>query len=216
MVDWNNIKTVFLDMDGTLLDLHYDNYFWLQHLPLRYAQIKELPVDQAQQTLTAMYETLQGSLNWYCLDFWADSLAIDLLALKHEIAGRIAYRPNAKAFLQALKSKDYEVVLVTNAHRDSIDIKFEYTDLRQHLGHVICSHDLNLPKEDPRFWSELAEIQAYDCHSTVFFDDNEAVLASARQAGLKHLVSIAQPDSQQRPREQGDFPLLVDFADLTP
>ena len=26
MINWQQIDTVFLDMDGTLLDLHFDNY----------------------------------------------------------------------------------------------------------------------------------------------------------------------------------------------
>ena len=34
-----DIDTVLLDMDGTLLDLHYDNHFWLEHLPQRYAEL---------------------------------------------------------------------------------------------------------------------------------------------------------------------------------
>ena len=36
--DWENIETVLLDMDGTLLDLHFDNHFWLQHVPVCYAE----------------------------------------------------------------------------------------------------------------------------------------------------------------------------------
>ncbi|HBT55971.1 MAG TPA: haloacid dehalogenase, partial [Pseudomonas sp.] len=33
MLNWNAIDTVLLDMDGTLLDLHFDNHFWLEHMP---------------------------------------------------------------------------------------------------------------------------------------------------------------------------------------
>lgn len=38
MIDWSAIDTVLLDMDGTLLDLHFDNHFWQHHLPLRFAE----------------------------------------------------------------------------------------------------------------------------------------------------------------------------------
>ena len=38
MINWHDIDTVLLDLDGTLLDLHFDNYFWCQHLPLCYAR----------------------------------------------------------------------------------------------------------------------------------------------------------------------------------
>ena len=29
-IDWQSIDDVLLDMDGTLLDLHYDATFWLK------------------------------------------------------------------------------------------------------------------------------------------------------------------------------------------
>ncbi|MGD8938682.1 MAG: haloacid dehalogenase, partial [Gammaproteobacteria bacterium] len=38
MIDWTQIDTVLLDMDGTLLDLHFDNHFWREHVPLRYGE----------------------------------------------------------------------------------------------------------------------------------------------------------------------------------
>ena len=38
MINWPQIDTVFLDMDGTLLDLHFDNHFWREHMPRRYAE----------------------------------------------------------------------------------------------------------------------------------------------------------------------------------
>lgn len=81
MIDWNQIDTVFLDMDGTLLDLHYDNYFWLTHLPKRYAELKQLEQQEAQARLNHLFHAHQGSLNWYCLDFWQDALELDLMPL---------------------------------------------------------------------------------------------------------------------------------------
>ena len=51
MLDWNNISTVLLDMDGTLLDLHFDNYFWQHHVPVRYAEKHKLELDDARNFL---------------------------------------------------------------------------------------------------------------------------------------------------------------------
>ena len=41
MIDWDDIDTVLLDMDGTLLDLHFDNFFWMHYMPRRYAEIHQ-------------------------------------------------------------------------------------------------------------------------------------------------------------------------------
>jgi len=216
MINWNEINTVFLDMDGTLLDLHYDNYFWLSHLPKRYAQKHGLGQIEAEAKLKQMYLEHNGTLNWYCLEFWSDELKMDLMPLKHEVADRIAYRPNAKVFLEALHRHNYHVVLVTNAHRGSIEVKFQYTDLERYLHDLVCSHDYDSPKESQVFWNNFRADKPFDNQKTVFFDDNETVLRAAAQAGLKHLVSIASPDSQQVPRESSEFPLIHDFSDVTP
>jgi len=216
MIDWNQIETVFFDMDGTLLDLHFDNYFWLEHLPKRYTEIKNLPHDETLKRLHEMYQSHQGSLNWYCLDFWSDELDIDIVELKREVSAKIAYRPHVKTFLQKLHLLDLDIAIVTNAHRGSIDLKLEQTDLGHFFDEVICSHDFKLAKEDPEFWVALQGKRPFQPLKTAFFDDNEAVLASARAFGIAQLFSIAQPDSQKAVRTENDFPLVHDFLALLP
>lgn len=216
MLDWNKIDTVFLDMDGTLLDLHYDNYFWLDHLPARYAELKGLSPAETQTRLHQMYQEHHGTLNWYCLDFWADTLDVDIFSLKKEVADRVAYRPNARAFLQALKDHNYDVALVTNAHRQSLQVKLDETDLSDLISEMISSHDFQIPKEDLAFWQALQGQRHYDPARTVFFDDNEAVLKTAQESGIAHLVSIAKPDSQKPLRDDSEFILLHDFQDVFP
>ena len=78
MFDWQNIDTVLLDMDGTLLDLHFDTYFWLEHLPLRYAQIHKMDQDEARSWLHERIIEQQGTLNWYCLDYWTRELNVPI------------------------------------------------------------------------------------------------------------------------------------------
>lgn len=203
-------------MDGTLLDLHFDNYFWLEHLPKRYIEVKNVPHEQALKKLHDMFEQHQGSLNWYCLDFWSDELGLDIVELKREVSHHIAYRPHVKQFLAALHEMGLESAILTNAHRGSIDLKLELTDLGHFFDEIICSHDFKAAKESDQFWQTLYQNRNFDPEKTVFFDDNDSVLMAAKRFGIAHLFSIAQPDSQKAAREQTHFPLVHDFLDLLP
>jgi len=115
MLDWKDIDTVLLDMDGTVLDLHFDNYFWEEFVPARYGEMHGLSAAEASVMLRARYENVKGTLDWYCLDFWSDSLALDIARLKEDIRHKIAIRPHAVDFLQQLRASGRQLLLVTNA-----------------------------------------------------------------------------------------------------
>lgn len=216
MINWTEIHHVLLDMDGTLLDLHFDNYFWQKHLPKRYAECKNLPPDQAEAELMAMYQQIEGTLNWYSVDYWTETLGMDVVRLKHEVAHLITEHPKVPDFLRTLQRSGLHTVLVTNAHRKTLALKIGYTKIGQYLEKIVCSHELGLPKEDPEFWERLQTLETYDPAHTLLVDDNHAVLRAAREYGIAHLLSIATPDTQRPTRQDGEFPLLESFGDIIP
>lgn len=216
MLDWSRINTVLLDMDGTLLDLHFDSYFWLEHLPLHYAQVNNLDHAKARDWLHQRIIKEQGSLNWYCLDYWSDELKINIAQLKREVADRIAFRPFTIDFLAWLKAQGKRVVIVTNAHQDSFNLKHEITAIGEHVDKVICSHDFGLPKEHHDFWDQLQTEESFDKAQTLLVDDSLSVLKSAQAYGIAHLVSIIQPDSQAPRRQIDDFIAIDHFDELVP
>src|SRR3989304_5358299 len=104
MIDWADTHYVLLDRDGTLLDLHFDNQFWQELIPRRYAERRGLDVHTAKSVLSRVFERSTGTLNWYCLDYWTRELGLDIALLKREVAHLIALRPHAVEFLQALRN----------------------------------------------------------------------------------------------------------------
>jgi len=216
MLDWNQIDTVLLDMDGTLLDLHFDTYFWLTHVPQKFAEKNDLPVDEAYREILTRVKAHEGTLNFYCLDFWSDNLQLDISALKNDVSHKIAYRPQVTAFLQQVREHNIRSVIVTNAHRDSLNLKLEKTGLHNCVDAIFCSHDFRLPKEASEFWGNLQQQEPFQPDTTLLIDDSLPVLRSARNFGIAHLLTISQPDSQQPARECDEFPSLTDFADILP
>ncbi|MDT3707648.1 MAG: GMP/IMP nucleotidase [Thiobacillus sp.] len=216
MIDWPQIDTVFLDMDGTLLDLYFDNHFWLEHVPRRYAEYHGVTHDAARAHLAAHYARHSGTLNWYCVDFWSSELALDIVRLKEEVAHLIAVRPDVPAFLQAMRTSGRRVVVVTNAHPKSLDLKMRETRIDTYFSALISSHQVGLPKEHPDFWQGLQAIEPFDRHRTLFVDDSLPVLKSAQAYGIAQLLAVCNPDSRQPHKDCGDFMAIDSFAEVMP
>ena len=216
MIDWQQIDTVLLDMDGTLLDLHFDNFFWLSYLPEQYALAESITIEDSKIELRQRYQHQSGQLNWYCLDFWSKELGLDILALKEDIQHLIAYRPNVKQFLLALKTRGTKRILVTNAHPHSLQLKLKKTDLHLHLDQLYSAHQFNKPKENIQFWHDFTSAEPFDLERTLLIDDSKAVLDNAQTFGFKHLLSIQQPDSRQKPKPCGDYRAINCFSEIMP
>lgn len=214
MLDWADIDTVLLDMDGTLLDLHFDNYFWLEHLPARWSEITGISVAEAKAQLQAEYAVLQGKLEWYCLDYWGKRLQLPITELKREVMHKIAMRADVPAFLQALKDSGREVVLVTNAHPGSLSLKIERTELSNYIDVLISTHEFGVTKESQALWHKLQHRLGFDPKRTLFVDDSLPILQAAADFGIRHLLAVANPDSQQPVRDIIDFASITDYAVL--
>ena len=212
--DWQQIDTVLLDMDGTLLDLHFDNYFWLDHVPAQYAAHHGLSEEEALAELNKSFVGLRGTLNWYCLDYWTELTGLPIADLKRDVQDKIGFRPHVKDFLQRLRDMGKRTVIVTNAHRSSVDLKMEHTVLDQLVDCVISSHDYQEPKESQAFWDHLASNETFDPARTLLIDDSEAVLESAARWGIGWLLAIYHPDSQKPPKTDGRFPGVNHFDEL--
>ena len=211
---WGDIDTVLLDMDGTLLDLHYDNHFWMEHLPQRYAELHGISRAMADLELTPLFERNAGQLQWYCLDFWSTELKIPVRELKLETANLIALRPDADTFLAAIRQAGKRVIMITNAHRDSLSLKMERIELAPYFERLISSHDYGFPKESPAFWDALQADIGFDPQRSLFIDDTLPILRSARDFGVAHLLAVKQPDSKKGPKDTEEFAALGDYRDL--
>ena len=190
---WSAIDTVLLDLDGTLLDLAFDNYFWLERIPAEFAAAGGLSVEAAREALLPRFRAREGTLDWYCVDYWSRELGLDVPGLHHQEGGRVAWLPGAREFLHRLRTLGKRIVLLTNAHPKTLQIKDQRTGVTAYFDAVYSSHQFGAPKEDARFWLAVGAMERFDPQRSIFVDDSLPVLRAARNAGIRWLYAVRRP-----------------------
>jgi len=215
-IPWGEIETVLLDMDGTLLDRHFDDYFWEQYVPEQYSLLHDIPVETAKEQLLARYRQVRHTLDWSDLQYWSRALGLDLLALKRRIRHLIGAHPYAVAFLQYCRQCRKKLHLITNAHPDTLAVKLEETGIGSWFDRIVCAEEVGLAKEETDFWPRLEQMVRFDTTRTLLVDDTEQVLVAARAHGLAYLLFAARPSSRQRVCYSRCFPSIESFRELLP
>jgi len=213
-VDWTKIDTVLLDMDGTLLDLRFDNWFWQELVPGLYAAAHGLSVPEAVLRLGPKFRETRGTIQWYCIDHWSRELGLDIAAIKRTTFDYMGYLPGAEDFLVRLGATGKRRVLVTNAHPLTLAVKTERVGLGMHFDAVYSSHTFGAPKESADFWPRLQAAEPFALGRTLFVDDSLPVLRAAEAFGVGWLRAVRRPDTGQPPQTTGPYPGVDRIADL--
>jgi 5'-nucleotidase len=216
IIDWTQIDTVLLDMDGTLLDRHFDDHFWLEHVPKRYAQKHAIPLEAAKEQLYRLFRSQENTLNWTDIDYWSVQLGLDIPLLKEEVDNLIAVHPMVVEFLLFLRQHGKGVHLVTNAHGKTLDLKLRRTRIGSYFDGIVTAHELGLPKEEPAFWGKLQERLPFDPARTMLGEDSETNLETARLFGIRYLIHVGRFSSQSTPAVSQNFTTIHYFSELIP
>ncbi|AEB08743.1 GMP/IMP nucleotidase [Desulfobacca acetoxidans] len=214
--NWQEVDWVLLDMDGTLLDKHFDDYFWETLVPREYACRQGLELAAARQEVFARYQRQEGTLNWTDIDFWSRELDLDIPALKEGIRHLIEVHPDSEPFLRYVRRLHKRVILVTNAHYKTLELKMNQVGLLGCFDAVLSSFDLGAPKEDRRFWQRLEAKLQFEPGRTMLVDDNREVLQAARNYGVRFVFFKARSSSQAAPETSRRFPVIHYFTELMP
>lgn len=106
------------------------------------------------------------------------------------------------------------MILITNAHRDSLSLKLERIELAPYFERLISSHDYGYPKESPAFWDALQTDIGFEPSRSLFIDDTLPILRSAGAFGIGHLLAVKHPDSKKGPKNTEEFEALGDYREL--
>lgn len=214
VVDWTGIDDVLLDMDGTLLDRHFDNFFFEEELPRRYARLHTLSFEEARDRLMAMYRSVEGELAWTDLDYWTERVGLDVVAMHKELDHMIGFLPGAEDFLRHLRQLGKPVTIVTNAHASGVSVKVAKTGLDRYVDRIVDAFEVGYLKMRPEYWPNCQRLLGFDPPRSLFMDDDEGCLMAAKAFGVAHLVHSAKSSSQLPPCPLSQFFSITDFGPL--
>jgi 5'-nucleotidase len=213
-VDWNHIDDVLLDMDGTLLDRHFDNFFFEEALPRRYATRHQLSFEEARDRLMGMYRSVEGELAWTDLHYWSERAGIDVIAMHQELSHMIGFLPGAESFLRYLRQLGKRVTIITNAHGSGVAVKAAKTGLDRLVDRIVNAFEVGYLKMRPEYWPHCRRLVGFDPARSLYMDDDEGCLIAARQFGVAHLIHSARSSSQLPPAPLRHFTSITEFAPL--
>lgn len=214
MINWDEIDTVLLDLDGTILDLNYDLHFWLEYLPLIYSNNNSISLQSAKEKIIPILKSQMGKLNWYCPDYWGNRFDLDIIKLKQNMSHMIQILPHAENFLKNAKTNNKKIFLATNAHRKTIRVKMDIVHLESYFDGIISSHDFGVAKQEQKFWTQLENEINLNKNRAIFFDDSLDVLESAKIFGIKHIIAISKPSTKLEPKNVNGFINIENFNNL--
>lgn len=215
-IAWQEVDTLLLDMDGTLLDLAFDSHFWQEWVPEALSLQRNISLQDAHKLISREYHQVQQSLDWYCLDYWSQRLGLDIYAMIEEQGPRAKLRDDTLPFLKALRANGKRCILLTNAHPHNLAVKLKHTGLGPHLDLLLSTHTFGYPKEDERLWQAVVEHTGIDIHRTLFIDDSEIILDAAKRFGIRYCLGVLNPDSRREEQEFQRHPAVRDYHYLIP
>ncbi|HET7058600.1 MAG TPA: HAD family hydrolase [Nitrospiraceae bacterium] len=210
--DWNQVDDVLLDMDGTLLDRHFDNFFFEEELPRRYAAKHGLAAVEAREKLFALYRTVEGELDWTNLHYWTKTLDIDVIEMTKEFDYMIGFLPHAEEFLRHLNAKGKRVHLVTNAHTAGVAIKVKKTGLDHHVHRIVDAFEVGYLKMRAEYWPICQRLIGFEPKRTLYLDDDESCLNAAHAYGIGHIYHSAKSSSQLPPQRSARYRSIESLA----
>lgn len=192
---------MLIDMDGVILDNTYDNNFWQNQIPAVIAKNKGISFDDAKRLAIQIFNFKKNTKDWYDIDYWSNMLNVDIEAEKRSSLSfdRIKLYEGVTETLNKLKNR-YRLLLITNAHRKTLNIKLEKYDLAPYFENMLCAHELHYVKENVQLWYMLRSKFQLNYTKTVLIEDTINNINIGLSAGISRAIYLG--DENYQPSEK--------------
>ena len=190
MVKLNSTTAILSDLDGVILDQHYDRKFWQSWLPEHVANQTNQSIEKIQIEIQLKIDGQKGTLNWYDLNYWDDLLDVDCMEIIKEQEEKPSFLEGSLEALQELSTLKNPKHILTNGDPRLQEYKAEARNFLQFFDSIFYSMHAGYPKEKKEFWTLARHNLNLDFEDSIFIDDDFKVVTIAVKAGVKRVIWI--------------------------
>ena len=183
------IKIISFDLDGTLVKPTYADKVWLEGLPKLYSKEKNISIKQSKQYIYKQYEKIgKNRKEWYDIDWWFKKFQLkeQWQNLINNYRYSIQLYPETIEMLEKL-SKKFDLIIISNAKREFVEIQLEETNLKPYFKHIFSSlSDFNEVKKIPNVYKQILSLLKIKPHEIIHVGDSkEFDYESPQKIGIK-------------------------------
>ena len=116
----NTIKIISFDVDGTLVDLEYNDLVWFKEIPELVAKKKKISFEESLKLVKEEYSKLgEYNLNWYDIKYWISyfDLEVSYKKILEKYESQVKIFPDVIPTLKELR-KDFILIVTTAMPRE--------------------------------------------------------------------------------------------------
>ena len=116
----NTLKIISFDVDGTLVDLEYNDLIWFKEIPELVAKKKKISFEKSLKFVHEEYTKLgEYNLNWYDINYWISyfSLGISPNKIFEKYESQVKIFPEVTLLLEELR-KNFILIVITAMPRE--------------------------------------------------------------------------------------------------
>ena len=116
----NTLKVISFDVDGTLVDLEYNDLIWFKEIPELIAKKKRISFEKSLKYVGEEYNKLgEYNLNWYDINYWVTyfGLKVSPKNILDKYESQVKIFPEVISLLEELK-KNFILIVITSMPRE--------------------------------------------------------------------------------------------------
>jgi len=116
----DTLKIISFDVDGTLIDLEYNDLIWFKEIPELIAKKKRISFEKSLKYVGEEYNKLgEHNLNWYDINYWVTYFGIKVSPknILEKYESQVKIFPEVISLLEELK-KNFILIVITSMPRE--------------------------------------------------------------------------------------------------